>query len=127
MLKDWYVKLHTGSGPTALSGRLFYDLSPVSYRSDSTKACRMFLCYSNPACDMSIGYDFDDPNSVQCIDYEVEINPANLDFTSGRAFADQIESVTTKAEDLIKQKQQERRSRLSCILLYAIISQRATE
>ena len=105
MLKDWYVKLHTGSGPTALSGKLFYDLSPVSYRADSTKACRMYLCYSNPACDMSIGYDFDDPNSVQRIDYEIEINPANLDFTSGRAFADQIESVTAKAEELIKQKQ----------------------
>lgn len=105
MLKDWYVKLHTGSGPTELSGQLTYALSPVSYRSDSTKACRMLLCYSNPACDMSIGYDFDDPNSVQRIDYEVEINPANLDFTSGFTFADQIEDVVVKAEDLIKQKQ----------------------
>jgi hypothetical protein len=105
MLKDWYVKLHTGSGPTELSGQLTYYLSPVSYRSDSTKACRMLLCYSNPACDMSIGYDFDDPNSVQRIDYEVEINPANLDFTSGLTFADQIEDVVVKAEDLIKQKQ----------------------
>lgn len=105
MLKDWYVKLNTGSGPTALSGKLTYDLAPVSYRADSTKACRMTLYYSNPACDMSINYDFDDPNSVQRIDYEVEINPANLDFTSGRTFADQIEDVIVKAEDLIKQKQ----------------------
>lgn len=105
MLKDWYVKLHSGSGPTALSGKLTYDLAPVSYRADSTKACRMFLYYSNPNSDMSVESAWEDPEYAQRTDYELELNPANLDFSGSHSFADQLSRVVAEAEKLINQKQ----------------------
>ena len=102
MLKDWYIKKHTGSGPTALQGKLTYDIMGVHYSSDPTKACRALLYYKNPKADSTLSET--DSEYPHCGDYQVEFNPANLIFSDGHtvySLADQVKEILEKAEKVI--------------------------
>lgn len=102
MLKDWYIKKHTGSGPLKLSGKLTYDLMGVHYSSDSTKACRAYLYYKNPNTNLTLSRT--DSEYPHCIDYKVEFNPANLIHSDGHtvySLADQVKEILEKAEKVI--------------------------
>ena len=102
MLKDWYIKKHTGSGPLELSGKLTYDIMGVHYSSDPTKACRAYLYYKNPETDSTLNKT--DSEYPHCKDYELEFNPANLIFSDGHtvySLVDQIKEILEKAEKVI--------------------------
>lgn len=100
MLKDWYIRYANSSGISALAGKLTYYILGVSGRTDASKACRMYLYYSNPNSDPSLDQKTDASYPL-CLDYELEINPAPLIQAGCTNFADAIKDIVDVAEQLI--------------------------
>jgi hypothetical protein len=100
MLKDWYIRYANTSGVSALAGKLTYYILGVSGRTDPSKACRLYLYYSNPNCDPSLDQRTD-INYPHCLDYEIEINPAPLIQAGCTNFADAIKDIVDVAEKII--------------------------